>query len=100
MQKPKLIYEQLMDPVCGDADCDIKENPEHWVNVELSAEDLTAWRCGAGKEKDKVLRSARKWIREMPHDDSCSWLDNHSQHCDCGKVIEIERITKVLKPKR
>ena len=51
------------------------------------------------KEKDKALRSARKWIKEMPHDDFCSWLDNHSQHCDCGKVVEVEQIDATLRKK-
>lgn len=29
------IYSQRKKPSCGRADCDPRENPEHWVNAKL-----------------------------------------------------------------
>lgn len=36
--KVQVIVSQRFTPTCKEEDCDIKENPEHWVDVELTPE--------------------------------------------------------------
>lgn len=35
---PTIIISQRTEPTCGRQDCDADENPEHWVDTEISAE--------------------------------------------------------------
>lgn len=55
----KMIYSQRETPSCGRADCDITENPEHWVDAE--PENATEI-----KELRKTIRRVTKALKEVP----------------------------------
>jgi len=52
----KLIYSHLDKPICKRDDCDITENPEHWVEARLNKQDAA------------LLELGRAFVRTFGHD--------------------------------